>query len=155
VRSFEISTLLNATPAEVWRRVTTPEGLKDEFIPLMRMTIPRALRGATIDDLPLGTPAGRSWLLLFGVIPVDFDDLTIAELGPGHRFLEISTMLTQSQWRHERLVEPRDGGSRLTDRLGWRGRTRISEAVLGAAVPVLFRNRHRRLRRRFGALSPR
>jgi hypothetical protein len=26
---------------------------------------------------------GRSWLLLFGFIPFDYDDLGLAELGPG------------------------------------------------------------------------
>jgi hypothetical protein len=32
----------------------------------MRMTIPRGLREATLDQLPLGERAGRSWVLLFG-----------------------------------------------------------------------------------------
>ena len=66
--------------------------------PLVRMTAPPELRGARIDDLPTGRRARRSWLLLFGVLPVDFDDLTIAEHGPGHRFREESRMLTQSRW---------------------------------------------------------
>jgi ligand-binding SRPBCC domain-containing protein len=151
VHAFEISTDLAAAPEAVWERVTTPQGINDELVPLMRMTIPSALRGATIGDVTVGERLGRSWMLLFGVVPVDFDDLTIAELGPGQRFLEQSTMLTQSRWTHERIIEPNDGGSRITDRLAWEGRARLFGTVFGVAVPILFRNRHRRLRRRFGA----
>jgi hypothetical protein len=77
------------------------------------------LRGRTIDDIRPGTRAGRSWILLFGLIPVDYDDLGIAELEPGRRFLERSTMLSMGFWEHERLA--------------------------GAIVAFLFRHRHRRL----------
>lgn len=150
MRSFEISSDLAATPEEVWQRVVTPAGINDELLPLMAMTMPQQLRGATIDELPLGQRVGRSWLLLFGLVPVDYDDLALAEVDPGRRFLEQSTMLTQSQWTHERIVEPQNGGCRLTDRLGWQGRTKVFEAVFGLAVPILFGHRHRRLRRRFG-----
>lgn len=148
MRTFEIISDLPAPPEAVWQRVVTPEGINDEFVPLMRMTMPPQLRGAAIDDLPLGQRVGRSWLLLFGLVPVDYDDLTLAEVQPG-RFVEESTMLTQSRWRHERIVEPNGDGCRVTDRLAWQGRTRVFEMLYGLAVPVLFRNRHRRLRRRF------
>lgn len=150
MRAFEISSDLAATPETVWQRVVTPAGINDELLPLMRMTMPRQLRGATIDQLPLGQPIGRSWLLLFGLVPVDYDDLALAEVDPGRRFFEQSTMLTQSQWAHERIVEAHEGGCRVTDRLSWQGRTKEFEMLYGLAVPVLFRHRHRRLRRRFG-----
>lgn len=150
MRTFEIESDLAASADEVWQRVTTPHGINYELMPLMRMTMPRALRGATIASIAVGERLGRSWLLMFGLIPVDFDALTIAERGPGHRFLEESTMLTQSRWRHERIVEPRGTGSRLTDRLAWEGRARLLGALFGVAVPILFRHRHRRLRSGFG-----
>ncbi|MGE5694419.1 MAG: hypothetical protein ACM4D3_04045 [Candidatus Sericytochromatia bacterium] len=151
MRTFEISSDLAAPPETVWQRVVTPEGINDEFVPLMRMTMPRRLRDTTIDGLPLGQRVGRSWLLLFGLIPVDYDDLALAEVEPGRRFLEQSTMLTHSRWQHERIVEPRGVGCRLSDRLAWQGRAEVFEMLYGVAVPILFRNRHRRLRKRFGA----
>jgi hypothetical protein len=92
--SFEIATDLASPAGTVWQHVTTIDGVNGELTPLMRMTVPRALRGATLDDLPLGQRAGRSWILLFGIIPVDYDDLTITDRGPGHRFFEQSRMLT-------------------------------------------------------------
>jgi hypothetical protein len=59
-------------------------------------------------------------------------------------------MLTQSSWSHERVVEPTASGCRLTDRLRWRGRTRAFGAMYRVAIPILFRYRHRQLRKLFG-----
>lgn len=89
VHRFRITTDLAAAPDAVWRHVTAMDGVNDEMRPLLRMTVPPGWKSARIDDLPLGRPAGRSWLLLLGIIPVDFDDLTIAERGPGHRFRDV------------------------------------------------------------------
>jgi hypothetical protein len=148
--SFEITTDLAAPADTVWQHVTTVDGINGELMPLMRMTVPRDLRDATLDDLPLGQRAGRSWVLLFGLIPVDYDDLTIAERGPGHRFFEQSKMLTQSHWTHERTVEPTAGGSRVTDHLTWQGRARPLGAMYRFVIPIVFGHRHRRLAKRFG-----
>lgn len=150
MHSFEISTHLFAPAQLVWQHATDMTGVNSELQPLLRMTVPAGLTGATIADLPLGRPAGRSWLLLFGLVPVDFDDLTIAERGPGYRFLEKSVMLTQSCWEHERRVRALDEGCIITDRLCWRGRIPPLGTLYRLAVPILFRHRHRRLRRRFG-----
>ncbi len=154
MHSYRIFSDLAATPEAVWRHATSMDGVNGELMPLLRMTIPTGLKGARLDDLPVGQPVGRSWLLLLGLIPVDFDHLTIARRGPELRFLERSTMLTQSRWEHERAVEAVDGGCRLTDRLQWHGRIPGLGALYRLAVPILFRHRHRQLRRRFGVLNP-
>ncbi len=58
---------LPAAAEDVWARAVTPEGINDELRPLLRMTMPRSLRGKTISEVPLGEPLGRSWILLFGL----------------------------------------------------------------------------------------
>lgn len=63
----------------------------------------------------MGTPLGRAWLRLFGVIPFDYDCLTIVELEPGRRFLERSTMLSIRVVEHERSLTPGPGGTRVLD----------------------------------------
>ena len=40
---------------------------------------------------------------LLRVLPVEYDDLTIAELEPGRRFLERSTMMTLRRWMPDSL----------------------------------------------------
>jgi hypothetical protein len=140
----------------LWRSVCRLDGVNYELGPIVRMTTPRGLQDADIDDLEVGVPVGRSWLLLGGLIPVDYDDLCLAEIDPPRRFLERSSMLSMSLWEHERLIEPHDDGtSVLSDRLGFElrrplavipGATRLAQAIVAA----LFRHRHRRLAKLHG-----
>ncbi len=141
-----------AVPASVaWERAVTEEGINDELSPIMRMTMPAGLRGKTIDDVAVGAPLGRSWILLGRVLPVDYDDLCLVELEPGRRFLERSRTLTFAVWQHERVIEPQsEGACVVTDRLGFElkravawipGAARLAEAI----VRALFHHRHRRL----------
>lgn len=147
----ERSSVVSAPAAHVWARVVTPEGINDEFWPWLTMSIPPAFAGKTIDDVELGQSVGRCWVRLFGVIPVDYDDLTIVELEPGRRFLEQSRLFSAPQWQHERIVEPVDAGTaRVTDRLTFTPRRGMG--LTGRPmIASIFRWRHRRLRRRFRA----
>ncbi|MFM0592734.1 MULTISPECIES: SRPBCC family protein [Paraburkholderia] len=150
--TFEQKSTLPLNALDVWRRVTTPEGINDELFPWLRMTTPSGLRGKTIDQVPCGQYLGRSWLLAFGWLPVDFDDLTLAEVdvGPDYRFKETSRMLGIRTWVHERTVRDAGGGcevhDRLTFELRWPG-TKIPmwrRGMLGV-LKFLFRHRHARL----------
>ena len=139
-----------AAPAEaVWARVTTPAGVNDELGPWVRMTVPRGWRNASLADLEPGTHIGRSWVLFLGLVPFDYDDLTIAEVGP-NRFLEQSTMLSLRTWEHERTITPDGDRCVLRDRLTFQPRSLVPTAVPRAIVTALFGHRHRRLVRRFG-----
>jgi ligand-binding SRPBCC domain-containing protein len=147
---------LYAPSGEVWSFVSTMRGVNHELFPLLRMTYPRAFGRRSLDEAPLGRRVFRSWLLLGGVVPVDYDDLTFAELTPGEGFLETSTMLTQRAWRHERRLGPSPRGCVLIDRVAYEPRLRALGPPFGLATAALFRHRHRRLRAKFGgtALEP-
>ena len=156
MHSVEQSSVLPASATEIWERAITEEGINDELRPILRMTMPPGLRGKTVDDVEVGVPLGRSWILLGGLLPVDYDDLCLAELEPGRRFLERSRTLSFSVWEHERVVEPEDSRTcRVTDRLRFElkaplarlpGSARLAAAIVG----FLFRHRHRRLASRWG-----
>jgi ligand-binding SRPBCC domain-containing protein len=155
VERFEVRSQVNAPADAVWAWVTTPAGINDETIPVMRMTVPRAMRGRSLADVAPGTHLGRSWLLLFGLVPFDYDDLFIAELEPG-RFLERSSMLSIRVWQHERSVVADGDASVVTDRIGFELRKGLAfvpglPGLLRAMLQRFFRHRHRRLARRFGA----
>ncbi|WP_199433908.1 hypothetical protein [Qaidamihabitans albus] len=147
---MRISTDLAAAPGDVWAHVTSFAGINDELRPVLRMTVPPGLRDRA--GLGAGSPTapGRSLLLLFGVLPVEYDDVGIAEFEPPHRFLERSSMLAAAEWEHERTVERTAEGCRLTDRVSFRPRHRLAGPLLRWAVPQLFRHRHARLAARFG-----
>ena len=96
---IERQSVVDAPAERVWERVVTPEGVNDELRPWMTMSMPRGAESLTVDTVPIGTPIGRAWLRLFGVLPFDYDQLSIAELEPGRRFREESTMLSMRRWR--------------------------------------------------------
>ena len=115
------------------------------------MTVPRGARGLSLEDVQPGRRVGRSWVLLLGLIPVDYDDLTLVEVEPGRRFLERSPMGSMRHWEHERVVEPRgEAACAVTDRLTFEPRLRGAERPARRIVERLFRHRHRRLREHFG-----
>ena len=149
----ERQSIVDAPTAQVWARVITPEGINDELRPWMTMSMPRGAESLTVDTVPVGTPIGRCWMRLFGVLPFDYDHLMIAELWPGRGFHEESTMLTMRRWRHERTLEP-DGEAKtvVRDRLTFelRGLLRMLTPVVAAGIGALFGHRHRRLQRYFG-----
>jgi ligand-binding SRPBCC domain-containing protein len=149
--TFSVSSLLTAAPEKVWARVSTLSGVNAEMAPWFRMTGPRGLDRFEPQQLVLGQRLFRSWLLLFGVLPVDYDDLTFVRFEPGQGFLERSRMISAKVWEHERTLEPHPEGTLLTDRL--RFEPRLPLPGLRALYSGVFRHRHERLRRHFGGRS--
>ncbi|MGJ9411229.1 hypothetical protein ACHAAC_00830 [Aeromicrobium sp. CF4.19] len=148
----ELSSVVRAPTDLVWARVVDPAGINDELMPWMSMTMPPAARHLTIETVQLGRPIGRSWIRLLGVLPVDYDDLTIAALEPGRSFREESTMLSARRWRHERSLAPAgEGATVVHDRLTFESRVpgRLAASLHRRVVAALFAHRHRRLARHF------
>jgi ligand-binding SRPBCC domain-containing protein len=154
MNTFEITSHLGAAAERVWAHATDFDGINDELMPLMRMTRPRGWERIDVERVTLGQRLFRSWLLAFGVLPIDYDDITIVEGEEGRRFKERSTMLSASVWEHERTITPTNAATcQVTDRLRFTPRAAPFGPVLRRLVPVLFRHRHHRLRRRFGDAS--
>jgi ligand-binding SRPBCC domain-containing protein len=141
---------LRADQDHVWARVSTFAGVNDEFFPLFRMTAPRAVREQGLGAVEVGQRVCRSWVLLLGFLPVDYDDIVLERLDPPNGFLERSTMLSQRRWEHERMIVAVEDGCIVTDRIGYEPRLPVPDSVLRWLYGSIFRHRHRRLRRRFG-----
>jgi ligand-binding SRPBCC domain-containing protein len=140
-----------AAAATVWDRIVGSEGINHEMRPWMTMSMPRGTTELSVETIPLGRPVGRAWLRLFGLIPFDYDHLTIVELEPGRRFLERSTMLSMRRWEHERTLTPIPGGTRVHDRVVLEPRVPIPglAAIMAIVVDAFFKHRQRRLRAHF------
>jgi len=144
----EVASRLEAPAPAVWDRVSSFDGVNDELMPLMRMTAPPDVRRLEPEQVVLGERICRSWVLLFGFLPFDYDDLVLVELEPGRGFHERSTMLSMRSWEHERWIEPDgDGACTVRDRLTFVPRLPLP---LAPVVRAIFRHRHKRLRKRFG-----
>jgi hypothetical protein len=72
--------------------VTSLSGINDDLTPLLRMAAPADWDALAAERIRQGKRLFRSWLLAFAVLPVDYDDLTIGQLEPGQRFLELSSI---------------------------------------------------------------
>lgn len=152
VKSFQIESRVRVGPSELWETVVTPEGVNAELWPLLRMTFPGSVENLANEWRPNET-LFRSWILLFGVIPVEYDDLAFAEVDEGRRFLERSRMLTQERWQHEREIFADPGGSRIVDRVSFQSRTPALEGIQLRLFALVFRYRHFRLRSRYGSAA--
>ncbi len=150
---FEITSALPVDVDALWAHCSSMEGVGRELRPLLRMTYPDGAESLVPQPFVPGERLFRSTILLFGVLPVDWSDLTLVELDVGSRFLERSPMATQRLWEHERLLEPFENGTRITDRLTWEGKTPALTRLFAAFVPLLFRWRHHRLGQIFGAVA--
>ena len=94
---------------------------------------------------------GRSWLLLGGLIPFDYDDIFVESIEPGRAFHERSTMLSQRSWHHDRTVEPAGPDTCfVTDEISFEPRLPVPPRLFLPIFRWFFRHRHRRLRKRFG-----
>lgn len=150
----ERHSVIDAPTDRVWARVVTPEGINDELRPWMTMSMPRGAEGLTVDTVPVGTPIGRCWMRLFGILPFDYDDLMIAELFPGRGFDEQSTMMSMRSWRHERTLEAEgDTKTVVRDRLTFEMRAplRLLTPLITVGIRALFGHRQRRLQRHFAS----
>ncbi len=146
---FVISSKLTVAPQILWEHTVSPAGVNREMRPLVRMTFPPNVSDVT-DGWRPEKRLYRSWLMLFGILPLDYDDVSFCEVEPGRRFLERSRTFSQRLWEHERTVEPYEQGSRLTDRVCYEPRVRSLAPIYGPVLKLLFRLRHRNLRRLFG-----
>ncbi len=142
-----------ASVDRVWDLVTTQEGINHEMGPFMKMTMPKAFRSKSIGDVSPGTHIGRSFLLLFGVIPFGTDDITVAQIEPGRMFREESAMTGMRTWIHHRTLEPVAGKTIVTDQVTLAPHLPIPGLgrLLARILAAFFNHRHRRLQGHFAA----
>jgi ligand-binding SRPBCC domain-containing protein len=139
-------------PADtVWNRVTSQEGINHEMGPYLKMTLPKEFRGKSIGDVSAGTHVGKSLLLLFKIIPVGYDDITIAQIEPGRMFREQSELTGMRTWIHHRNLEPLGEKTLVTDTITVVPRPPIPglTRVVRVFLTAFFKHRHKRLREHF------
>lgn len=148
---FTFCTTVRAPQPAVWEQVSTIRGVNEELSPLFHMTCPH--KDMRISPALVGSstiPLFRSWLFLFGLIPIEYDDINIVGVIEGKSFSERSSMALMTEWHHDRILETTTGGTIVTDELSFIPRFRIIGFVLCAVVKILFSHRHRRLISVFG-----
>ena len=165
VLAADLRSDLRVAPDELWRIVSTMDGVNAELRPWMRMTVPREARDRSLAELAesaelaelaepaVDQPLFSSWLLALGVLPIDRHNLGIRAVWTGGDgrwgFLERSTSWLQARWVHERVIEASARGATVRDRVWISPRIRIVTPLVAAIVRRLFAHRHGVLRGRF------
>jgi hypothetical protein len=145
---LRFSTQASIPRGAMWARITTPAGVNYELRPLVRMTFPRRLPQLSEATAPAGEWIFRSWVLLFGAIPVDRHRFRFESIHDGTGFVEESASWLNRRWRHVRTLTDGDapGTCLVTDHLMIEPRFRGVAPLLKVGVRAVFRRRHRRLR---------
>src|SRR5262249_7811846 len=146
-------TRLRARPDEVWQHASSFIGVNRELWPLARMTYPPSMARLVPGRVPLVRTAFRSWILLLGLIPVDFDDITLIELTPGPGFYEVSRLLTWREGRPRRPITATQGGGAVIDETAPDPRGRWLGPFWAGVYRRASRLRHGRLKRLLGGAS--
>ena len=139
---------LSAPRERVWDWMTSVRGVQTELWPIMKMTAPKSVVKMTDVSVEMGKPLFRSWVFLFGVVPVDRSDLTLLSLDTGSGFVEESPMLSMKLWRHERRISTRGDKTVLADTLTFE--PRFARPLVEWLIRVTFEHRHAVLRKELG-----
>ena len=142
------SSHLQASPETVWGWITSFDGIAREMAPYLRMSAPAGTNRIDVEAVVPGQRLFRSWIKLFGLIPIDYSDLTLVQVEPGVGFIEESPMGTMCRWRHMRRITPEGQGAVLRDDLEFE--PRLAGWLTAKIVEAFFAHRHRQLRRHLG-----
>jgi ligand-binding SRPBCC domain-containing protein len=147
--TIEVVSEVCAPPEVVWASVASMRGVNEELRPLVRMTYPPGCdRLAAAGAVMAGF---RSWVLLLGFIPIDRHSFGFEAIVDGAGFTERSESWMNRSWCHVREIAPGGANDRafVRDTLRIEPRLGLLAPVLHRGVGVVFRHRHRRLKRRF------
>ena len=149
---FEISSKLEVDPDE-FRRMLTLRGVNTELSPLVRMTAPSEWSSRPIVEWPTGRTLFSSWILLFGIVPVDRHSFYLKSIDSRRGFVEESSSLVNSLWRHHRYFDQSGETCEVTDTLEFECRLPLLARLLAPVYRFVFRHRHKVLRRNYSGYA--
>lgn len=149
---FEISSSLEISPDEL-SELLTMRGVNRELSPLIRMTAPAQWADRPIFEWPSGQALFSSWILLFGIIPIDRHRFFFRSIDRLRGFAEESSSLTNRLWHHRRDFDWHGTTCRVTDTVEFQSRLPVLAYILAPVYRFIFRHRHRVLRSHYGGMS--
>jgi len=139
---FQVSSTLEVTPMEV-AGLLTMKGVNKELSPLIRMTAPSEWSDRAISEWPTGRTLFSSWILLFGVIPIDRHSFFFQSIDRQRGFVEESSSLTNRLWCHSREIDWSGSSCRITDTVEFQCRLPLLGYLLAPVYRFVFRHRHK------------
>ena len=150
--SLHFESELHVPVARIREWITSIDGISAEMWPFFRMTSPPGVRSLNDVQVRPGVRMFRSYVFLFGVLPIDYSDMTLLELTPGQGFVEQSPMGSMRLWRHERRIVPSPANptaALLVDQLTFQ--PRMAKRLVGWFIRRVFIHRHEVLKAHLGS----
>jgi hypothetical protein len=92
--TFTIESEINSTKEVLWQHITQMKNVNVELSPFMKMTYPKTMSEIGDREVPTNVVLFKSWILLFGFIPIDLHSLRLDRLDYGSAFYENSYCCT-------------------------------------------------------------
>ncbi len=149
MRTFTVSSKLDADAKFIADKVFRIAGVNEELMPLVKMQLTPEWLQKSLAQWPVGYNIHASWLLLFGLLPIDrhhFGLEQVTELS----FREKSWTLVLRTWTHQRDILPMEGYSEVVDKIEMTTRLSWLEPLITPIYLAVFKHRHRRLQKMFG-----
>jgi hypothetical protein len=149
MNAFSVRSRLAVSPDRFARHASTLRGVNNELFPLAWMLASRQWSRRPIDQWPIGSHLFSSWVFLLLCIPADIHRFGLLEAS-SRGFSEKSESLWLQSWCHDREWAGVEGVTIVHDSIRFEARLRLVEPLLAPLYRAIFRNRHRRLRKKFG-----
>jgi hypothetical protein len=146
---FEVSSNLKISPGDI-DGLLTMKGVNRELSPLIRMTAPSEWSSKPIFEWPAGKVLFSSWILLFGILPIDRHTFFFQSIDRQRGFAESSTSITNKVWHHRRDIKMNEALPQITDTVTFQSRLPMLAYVLAPVYRLIFTHRHRVLRSYYG-----
>jgi len=146
---FEVSSNLKISPENV-DELLTMKGVNREMSPLIRMTAPSEWSSKPIFEWPAGKVLFSSWILLFGILPIDRHTFFFQSIDRQRGFAESSSSITNKVWHHRRDIKMNEALPQITDTVEFKCRLPMLAYVLAPVYRFIFTHRHRVLRSYYG-----
>lgn len=146
---FNIESEINSDKKNVWKHITRMKNVNAELMPFARMTYPKEMSEIGANEVPLKQTLFKSVVLFFGFIPADIHCLSFDKIDYGTAFYENSVTVIHRYWKHTRTVHERNGKTFVQDEVNFLPRIFPMGYLLLPLIKVIFRNRHKNLKRYF------
>lgn len=146
---FEVSSRLELSPEDVCRLLTM-KGVNRELSPFIRMTVPPEWSNRAVFDWPTGKVLFSSWILLFGIFPIDRHKFFLQSADRQRGFAEESSSLINKLWLHRRNIDRNGALCRVTDIVEFHCRLPFLAHILAPVYRFIFKHRHKVLRSYYG-----
>jgi hypothetical protein len=145
---------LDAPPADVWRAITDLRSVDEERGPWLSQAAPFGYDRLTDSLAGWSDPLFTTTVWAGGVVPVDQASFHLDVFEDRRRLVSHGRSLWFRSFRHERVLEARDGRVELVDRVLFEPSLPGLGTVLLPLVAALYEARHRVLRARHGSPEP-